>query len=43
MEEKRVEARELLMEENKRKVIAKEKEDSWALLRLSMAYLQKHE
>ena len=43
MEEKRVEARELLMEEKKRKEIAKEKENSWALLRLSIVYLQKHE
>ena len=43
MEEKRVEARELLREENERKERAKEKENSWALLRLSMAYLKKHE
>ena len=43
MEEKRVEARELLREENERKERAKEKENSWALLRLSMAYLKEHE
>ena len=43
MEEKRLEARELLREENERKAKAKEKENSWALLRLSMAYLKEHE
>ena len=43
MEEKRLEARELLKAENDRKARAKKKESSWALLRLSMAYLREHE
>ena len=37
IEEKRVETRELLLEEMKRKEKAKERENSWTLLRMSTA------
>ena len=47
MEEKRMEAKEHLKEhlkeENKRKEMAKNKEESWALLRMSITYLKQNE
>ena len=43
MEEKRVEAKELLREERERKEIAKKKEESWTLLRMSISFLKQNE
>ena len=43
MEEKRVEAKEQLKEEKERKEIAKKKEESWTLLRMSITYLKENE
>ena len=43
MEEKRKEARERLREDDGRKKEARRKEDSWALLRLSMNFLKEKE
>ena len=43
MEEKRVEAKELLREERERKEIAKKKEESWTLLRMSISFLKHNE
>ena len=43
MEEKRIEAKEQQKEEGARKLCARRKEESWALLRMSIAYLRKNE
>ena len=43
MEDKRTEARERLAQEEGRKKEAKQMEDSWALLRLSMNFLKVNE
>ena len=43
MEEKRVEAKELLKEEKERKETAKRKEESWKLLRMSIDFLKENE
>ena len=43
MEERRVQAREMLKEEEERKECARKKEESWALLRESTAFLRVHE
>jgi hypothetical protein len=43
MEEKRAEARELLKEEKERKKKARDRENSWALMRLSIEYLRENE
>ena len=40
MEEKRMEAKELLKEEKERKETAKKREESWKLLRLSIDFLR---
>ena len=43
MEEKRVEAREMIKGEEERKEMAKRMKESWALLRLSTAFLKENE
>jgi hypothetical protein len=43
MEEKRVEAKELLKRGEERKEMARRKEDHWTLMRMSTAYLKENE